>query len=393
MPLELVPAFYSALFQLRLGAHHLYVAAALALVDRQRQAPVTFLRDHPIVHVVEPFQLPRAPERGLPLHAVGGVLHRLAQVVHRDEPLVDEAEHEFRVATPAHRVAVCVRHDAVQNAFLFQAFEDVVVHIGDVPARQPVESVDVVAVLRQGRDERQVMLLAKLEVLGAGAGGDVDHAGALIVSNVAPLKDAVYLPGFRLRGKLVERTAVAKPGQLRPRQLFEYLVVAVQHLEQLFAQVKDLAAVPDFDVCVLWMDRNGHIRGEGPRCRGPQQQALVLVFLVFGAQEGELQVHGVVCDLPVALGHDFVLRQARTAARAPGHAVSPLVDPTALMAPLQEPPDRVVVLVRHRVIRVVPVHPHREPLRLFRDDVCIADYARLALLDEFVDPVVLDIVL
>ena len=91
----------------------------------------------------------------------------------------------------------------------------------------------------------------------------------------------------------------------------------------------------------------------------------------------------------VPLRDYLVLGEAGGAARAPRHHVRALVQPAALVAHLQEPPDGVVVLVRHGVVRVVPVHPVAEPDRLLRDDVGEAAHALLARLHEPVDAVLL----
>ena len=98
-------------------------------------------------------------------------------------------------------------------------------------------------------------------------------------------------------------------------------------------------------------------------------------------------------DLAIALGRDLHVRETGAAARTPRHRVGALVQPAAFVADLEEVPDRVVILVRLRVVRVVPVHPEAEPLRLLRDHGGEAIDARLALLDEAVDAVLLDIAL
>src|SRR5262245_57305904 len=78
----------------------------------------------------------------------------------------------------------------------------------------------------------------------------------------------------------------------------------------------------------------------------------------------------------VALGH-FHLTEADAATRAPGHGVIAAVHQAPLMALLEEAPDRVVILLRHRevaapligrllpVLVSVPVHPVTEADRLF----------------------------
>ena len=107
--LERVPALDRPLAQLLAAADDLDRAARAAVVDRQRQAPVALLADHPVVHVAEPVELALVAEVGDPadpvddLHdlvAQAGVdllgRQRLARLVvdraHADVPLVDEAE-------------------------------------------------------------------------------------------------------------------------------------------------------------------------------------------------------------------------------------------------------------------------------------------------------------
>ena len=54
-------------------------------------------------------------------------------------------------------------------------------------------------------------------------------------------------------------------------------------------------------------------------------------------------------------------------------------------------PDGVVVLIRHRVVRVVPVHPVAEPDRLLCLDIRESPHTLLAQVDEFADAVLLDV--
>ena len=94
-PSNIVPALDGALLQLRLAADDLERAARLAVVDRQREAVVALLRDHPVVHVLQPVQLARQAEVRDPADLLRDVGDLVAQLVHADEPLVDQAEDEL----------------------------------------------------------------------------------------------------------------------------------------------------------------------------------------------------------------------------------------------------------------------------------------------------------
>src|SRR3989337_3295 len=131
--LAAVPSFDGALLQLLAAADDVERPARRAVVDRQRQAPVALLADHPVVHVQEPVELPLVAERRDPadlvddLHdlvAEAGVHLGRAELVpravihgpHRDEPLVDQPEQERGAAPPAMRLAMGVRLEVIEEA-------------------------------------------------------------------------------------------------------------------------------------------------------------------------------------------------------------------------------------------------------------------------------------
>ena len=118
---ELIPALDGPLFQLRLRADDVEVAAVVALVDRQREAPVALLRDHPVLHVVEPVDLSLEAEARHPPDLPSDIHHLVPKLIHRDEPLIHQPPHELRPAAPAEGVAVGVVLNLVEDALLFKA--------------------------------------------------------------------------------------------------------------------------------------------------------------------------------------------------------------------------------------------------------------------------------
>ena len=181
--LELLPALCGLLAQLVAAADHLDVAAG-AGVDRQGQAVVALLRDHPVGHVAQPVQLARQPELRDPADLPRHRHHRLAQLVHRDEPLVDEAEDQLAVAAPADGVAMAVLLGAIEQPFLPQRLEDRRRYLAGEASLQEAEALDVVAEVVERGDGRQVELFAQGEVVLAAARRDVDDAGALLLAHV-----------------------------------------------------------------------------------------------------------------------------------------------------------------------------------------------------------------
>src|SRR5438045_3804011 len=74
--------------------------AAFARVERQRQSEVALARDVPVAHVPKPVVHPLRVEGRCPFDRRVRVEQRLPDLVARDEPVVDDAEHQRRRAAP-----------------------------------------------------------------------------------------------------------------------------------------------------------------------------------------------------------------------------------------------------------------------------------------------------
>ncbi|GBD17214.1 hypothetical protein HRbin26_02132 [bacterium HR26] len=275
---------------------------------------------------------------------------------------------------------------AVEQALLLQVARDRLRHLDDPHPGQPVEAVEVDAVLVQRRHHRQVELLAELVVLPPGTRCDMDDAGSLLRVHLVPGDHPVR---HALHGRqLVERPAVGQADERAAGQLLQHLVVAAQRCPgRILRQVVDMVTLAHLHVGELGVDRYRHVGRQRPGCRRPDEQRLVLAPL-----EREADVEAQVRDLLVALA-DLHLREAGGAAGAPRHHVVAVVDPPILVAHLEEMPDHVVVLVGEGVVRVVPVHEVAEPFGLLGLDSGVLEHPLLALLDEAVDAVSLDVLL
>ena len=116
-------------------------AAALARVEGERQAEVPLARDVPVAHVAEPVVHALRIEIGRPLHRRVRLQHRLANLVAGDEPLVDDAEDERRVAAPANWVTVDDLAGLEQAPALAEVADDLVLRLGRRGAVQPAVGV------------------------------------------------------------------------------------------------------------------------------------------------------------------------------------------------------------------------------------------------------------
>src|SRR3954462_441910 len=100
MAVEGAPALDGALFELDFGADDFVLAAFLALEDGQSEAVVALLRNHPVVHVLEPVELAGEAELRDPARLAGDIHDLKTKLIHGDEPLVDEAKDELGAAAP-----------------------------------------------------------------------------------------------------------------------------------------------------------------------------------------------------------------------------------------------------------------------------------------------------
>src|SRR5207253_10812903 len=126
--LELLEPAYGPLLELGARADHVQAPAG-ARVEGQRQAEVALARDVPVAHVAEPVVHALPVLRRRPLDLLVRVEERLPQVVAADEPVVDDAEDERRLAAPAGRIAVDDRARLDEQAALAQ-------RLGDGPGRR-----------------------------------------------------------------------------------------------------------------------------------------------------------------------------------------------------------------------------------------------------------------
>jgi len=114
--LENVPARHGTRLELVLVLDHLIVIARVALPDGQRQPPVAFLADHPVVHVTQPVQLAVKAKGRDPANLTGHIHHLVAELIHADKPLVHQTEHQRGLAAPADGIAVGIVGHVIEQA-------------------------------------------------------------------------------------------------------------------------------------------------------------------------------------------------------------------------------------------------------------------------------------
>src|SRR5205823_5246401 len=124
-----------------------------------------------------------------------------------------------------------------------------------------------------------------------------------------------------------------QPNEIAALDGFEHLAFERDVLETRLRH--DGSAGQRFDAHVVFvgMHRRGDVGGKRPWRRGPDDEVLALAVA-----DRETYVQRWVRDVVVGV-HQLVLRQRRSAARAPRHRAMSAVEPPARIALLEEAPD------------------------------------------------------
>ena len=77
MSVKFIPTFDSKFLQFLKAPNNMKIVALITFVDGECQPPVTFLRDHPIMHISQPVEFAGESERGIPLGFIQDNLHHL----------------------------------------------------------------------------------------------------------------------------------------------------------------------------------------------------------------------------------------------------------------------------------------------------------------------------
>ena len=146
-----------------------------------------------------------------------------------------------------------------------------------------------------------------------------------------------------------------------------------------------VAAHLDLGVGEFGVRRDREVRGERPRCCGPNEEGLVGPL-----QERELDVDRRVRLVGVL---DLGIREGRLISRAPLRGTQRLVDPAALVGPLERPPCALDPVVPDRHVRALPIQPDPEGLELRRHLVQEVEGEGPARVHELLNPELLDLLL
>ena len=184
-------------------------------------------------------------------------------------------------------------------------------------------------------------------------GRDVDDSGPFVERHVVPGDDAVR--DTLLRRKMVEGAHVLETHELAAHGRADERRVRLPRDGPPLAVLRE-------PVVRIRVHGRGDVRRKRPRRRRPDDERLAVPPL-----QGQAHVERRMLELLVLAGEDLVLGDRRSTPRAPDRRAVALVEPAAPVDLGEEAPDVLDVRVGERVVVVVPVHPHPEPLRPLGD--------------------------
>ena len=360
--------------------------AALAGPHRQRRAPVALAGETPVDDVLK--EVAHAAFLDVVRHPVDGAVvgdELVAHGGHLDEPALAGVVDQRRVTAPAERIVMLELRRLDQQAALLEVREHQLVRVLDEHAG-PLGFPGQAALRVHQLHERQVVGAAHARVVLAKRRRDVDDAGAVAHGDVAVADDVVELRALALHG--IERLilhVLELAARHRAHDDRRLLAPAEDALHERAGHVVGRALERQLRVLLVRIDAQRDVAGQRPRGRRPGDEIGVLP-----AHDLEAHDRGGLLHALVAL-RDLMAGERGAAARAVGHDLVALVEQALLVDLLEAPPlglDVVVVVGDIGVLHVRPVADalaHLLPLGLVLPD------GLLALLDERLDAVLLDL--
>ena len=392
--LDVVRAILGHGLELRDRADAVALAAG-ALPDVQRGAPIAVARDAPILDIAEPVaEAALADVLREPVDRVVVGDEAVAHLGHADEPGLARVVDQRGLAAPAVRIVMLELRRGEELALGVEVFQ----HLG-------VGVLHEKACIRRfcGHEalgvhelhERQVVVPADTRVVLTEGRRDVDDAGTVAHGNIGIAGDEM-----RLLALLGSGLTGAREQRLIGDALEVLAGVGLQHLiggvaegaedgvEEGVGHDVD-AAVCRLDLVIncLGMDAERDVRGERPGGRRPREEILILAVADLKADD-----RGAFLDELIAL-RDLVRGQRRAAVRAIGHDLEALVEEALVVDLLERPPlglDEVIV-VRH--IGMLHIRPESDGLGEVLPHALVLPNGLLALLDEGLEAVLLDLLL
>ena len=233
-------------------------------------------------------------------------------------------------------------------------------------------------------DKGKIIAAAHFGVVLTEGRGDMNHAGAVGQGNVTVAGD---VPALFFRLYKIEQRLVFQMLQLAAGFGLQHGVILAENRPgKVFGKDVGFLAAADLHIVLVRIDAERDVGGKGPRRGGPREDIRVLIlYLKFG--DG-----GAFLYVLIAL-RDLVAGKRGAAAGAVGNDFEALVQQAFFPDLLERPPlrfDKVVVIGD---IRVLHIGPEADGLGEILPHALVFPHAFLALFDERLQPVGLDLIL
>src|SRR6266700_138514 len=223
--MELLPTRHCSLLQFVFATDDLEGATLRTVVDGQSQTPVAFLGDHPIIHIPQPVQFTLQAKGGDPGDLAHDIHDLVAEILHGDEPFIDQTEDEFGTTSPAGGIAVFVVLWPVEQALLRQILGDLLSNLGNVLTGEPIVAWEIDAKFVYRSHNSQVELFGKAKVFAATAGSDMNDTRTLTGTDLFPGNDGMY--DVLLGGQFIEGATIAPTNHLTAFEGLNNIIVTL----------------------------------------------------------------------------------------------------------------------------------------------------------------------
>ena len=381
--LNILRAVWGHLFEL-LDAADRMAAAAFALPDIQRGAPVPVAADAPILHVFQPVaEAALADGRGNPVDGVVVADQIFANRGHLDKPGFSRVIDQRGVAAPAERVAVLKLRRGEQQPPRFQVIQNQRIGVFDKHAG-PRGFLCHLALAIHQLNERQAVGTAHAGVVLTERGRDMNHAGTVRQCDVTVAGDE---PALLLRLHEGEQRLIFLVFQIGADKVFQnFGVLAENGAHKLRRHIVNGIVFFNLYISFVGVHTKAHVRGQRPRGGRPRQNVGVFSLYL------ELDNRGALLDVLIPLRH-LVARQRRSAARAVGNDLEALVEKLFFPNLFECPPfglDKVVVIGD---IGVIHVHPEAHRAGEILPHALVLPDAFLTFIDERLQAIGLNLIL